>query len=210
MDRLESKVVVVDDDASVLKALARLLKSAGMQVATYASAEDYLQAYDPSEPGCLVLDLAMPSLGGLELQDELARRSPLSPPIIFLTGRATVTDSVRAFKHGATEFLTKPVDEEALLGAVRGACEKDKLERTRFAEQEKTKQLLATLTPREVEVFRQVVVGKLNKQIAYDLGTVEKTVKVHRARVMEKMHVNSLAELVLVAVDAGIAGHRAH
>lgn len=198
-----STVFVVDDDLSVRKALERVLRAAGLAVSPHASAQDYLERYDPNAPGCLVLDLAMPGFSGLDLQDALAARGS-APPIIFLTGRAAVPDSVRAMKHGAVEFLTKPVDERALIDAVRNALEKDRTDRLRRAELAEIQQRLATLTPRETEVLKYVVSGKLNKQIAAELGTVEKTIKVHRARVMEKMQVGSLAALVQLAARAGI------
>lgn len=200
----EPKVVVIDDDPSVRKAIERLLLSANLHVSTHASAQEYLEHADRNAPGCLVLDLAMPGLNGLDLQDQLAGRDG-APPIIFLTGEATVPDSVRAMKHGAVEFLTKPVDEALLLDAIRSAIAKDAIDRRKRAEQAHISRRLAALTPREAEVLIHVVSGKLNKQIADELGTVEKTIKVHRARVMEKMDVRSLAELVTLAAQAGIA-----
>jgi FixJ family two-component response regulator len=199
-------VFVVDDDLSVRKAIERVLRAAGLAVSAHASAQDYLERYDPNAPGCLVLDLAMPGFSGLDLQDALAARGG-APPIIFLTGRAAVPDSVRAMKHGAVEFLTKPVDERTLIDAIRNALEKDRMDRLRRAELAEIQQRLATLTPRETEVLSYVVSGKLNKQIAAELGTVEKTIKVHRARVMEKMQVRSLAALVQLATRAGIMPH---
>jgi FixJ family two-component response regulator len=197
-------IFVVDDDLSVRKAIERVLRSAGLTVSTYASAHDYLERYDPNAPGCLVLDLAMPGLSGLELQDALAARGG-APPIVFLTGNAKVPDSVQALKHGAVEFLTKPVDDRTLIDAVRNAVEKDRIDRSTRAEVAAIRQRLATLTPRESEVLSYVVSGKLNKVIAAELGTVEKTIKVHRARVMEKMQVRSLAELVQLAARIGIS-----
>lgn len=208
MNTQEPKVTVIDDDPSVRKAIARLLQSAGLQVATHASAQEYLEQYDPDAPGCLVLDLAMPDLNGLALQDALATRGN-PPPIIFLTGQATVPDSVLALKHGAADFLTKPVDESTLLEAVRSAIAKDRTERSKRAEDAEIAQRMAMLTPREVQVLRYVVAGNLNKQIASELGTVEKTIKVHRARVMEKLKVQSLAELVMLAAQAGITASHA-
>ena len=197
-------VFVVDDDASVRKAIARVLGATGLAVSTYASAREYLERCDQNDaPGCLVLDLAMPGLSGLDLQHVLAARGDVRP-IIFLTGHAEVPESVQAMKHGAADFLTKPVDDLVLIEAVRSALDKDRLEWARRAELAEIRKRLLTLTRRESEVFSQVISGRLNKQIAAELGTVEKTVKVHRARVMEKLQVGSLAELVRLAVRAGV------
>jgi FixJ family two-component response regulator len=162
-------VFVVDDDPAVLKGLSRLLRAARLDVATFSSPQEFLKRHDPNAPGCLVLDFSMPGLNGLELQQALATKGD-AVPIIFLTGQGDIPTSVQAMKGGALDFLTKPVNE--------------------------IQQRLATLTPREREVLTHVVSGQLNKQIAYDLGTVEQTIKVHRARVMEKMKVDSVAELV--------------
>jgi len=206
MNNYGARVAIVDDDSSVRKAIARLLRSAELDIQLCASAQEYLEQYDPNVPGCLILDVNMPGIGGLELQDLLTERSVIAP-IIFLSGQATVHDSVQALKHGAVEFLTKPVDEDELLKAVFSAIEQDKQNRSIRAEQDRIKKTVDMLTPREKQVFSYVVAGKLNKQIASELGTVEKTIKVHRARVMEKLQVKSLAELVLLAVKAGVAGH---
>ena len=198
-------IFVVDDDASVRKALARVLRSAGLQVTTCVSAQEYLDRYDPDRTGCLVLDLAMPGLSGLDLQQALAQRGD-APPIVFLTGHADVPDGVQAMKRGAVDFLIKPVDERTVIDAVLNAVEKDRIERSARAERAEIGERLATLTPREAEVLGYIVSGKPNKLIAAELGTVEKTIKVHRARVMEKMQAKSLAELVQLAARAGIAG----
>jgi FixJ family two-component response regulator len=196
-------VFVVDDDPAVLKSLARLLRSARLDVATFSSPREFLERHDPSAPGCCVLDVAMPGLNGLELQEALtAKGSEL--PIIFLTGHGDIPMSVQAMKRGALDFLTKPVHDEDLLKAVHVAIEKDRLQRQTRAEVTEIQQRLATLTPREREVMEHVISGQLNKQTAADLGTVEKTIKVHRARVMEKMKVQSLAELVRLAERARI------
>ena len=196
-------VFVVDDDPAVLKSLSRLLRSARLDVATFSSPREFLERHDPSAPGCCVLDVAMPGLNGLELQEALtAKGSEL--PIIFLTGHGDIPMSVQAMKRGALDFLTKPVHDEDLLKAVYVAIEKDRLQRQTRAEVTEIQQRLATLTPREREVMEHVISGQLNKQTAADLGTVEKTIKVHRARVMEKMKVQSLAELVRLAERAGI------
>ncbi len=196
-------VFVVDDDPSVRKAIARLLHSAGLSVSTYTSAQEYLEHYDPDASGCLVLDLALPGLSGLDLQTALAARGG-APPIIFLTGRAAISDSVQAMKRGAVEFLTKPVEDCTLIDAVKSAIERDRIDRSMRADLAEIHRRLATLTPREAEVLRYVVSGKLNKVIAAELGTVEKTIKVHRARVMEKMRAGSVAELVQLAARAGV------
>jgi FixJ family two-component response regulator len=203
MNNLKPKISVVDDDPSLRKAIERLLRAAELDVSTYASAQDYLAQFDPAAPGCLLLDLAMPGLSGLDLQSALAHNDD-APPIIFLTGCATVPDSVRALKSGAIEFLTKPVDDVVLLTAISSAIERDRIDRSKRIELENIKKKLARLTPRESEVLVHVVSGKLNKQIAGELGTVEKTIKVHRGRIMEKMEVKSLAQLVMLAAAAGI------
>ena len=197
MTALNPTVFVVDDYAPVRKSIARLLHAAGFAVAAFASAEEFLAQYDPQIVGCLVLDVAMPTLNGLELQHILVKAGSLLP-IIFLTGTADIPKSVQAMKHGATDFLTKPVNDEDLLAAVRVAIQKDRDRRREQTELSEIRTRLATLTPREREVLEYVVAGKLNKQIAGDLGTVEQTIKVHRARAMQKMRVQSVAELVRV------------
>ena len=207
MSDVELTVTVVDDDASVLKAVSRLLRSAGLNVATYDTPDRFLKAYNPGQAGCLVLDLTMPGLSGLELQRELGEKGA-APPIIFLSGTGDIPDTVKAMKHGAVDFLTKPVDETALLAAVRAALEQERTASRKRGELAGLYARLESLTPREREVFEHVVSGQLNKQIASDLGTVEKTVKVHRARVMEKMGAESLADLVRMAQRLGIGGGR--
>jgi FixJ family two-component response regulator len=196
-------VFVVDDYAPVRKAISRLLRAAGFVVAAFASAEEFLTQYDPQAAGCLVLDLAMPAVSGLELQSILAEKGSLLP-IIFLSAHGDVLKSVQAMKHGAIDFLTKPVNDEDLLAAVRAGIDKNRILLREHAELCEIRQLLATLTPREREVLEHVVAGKLNKQIASDLGTVEQTVKVHRAHVMQKLKVHSVAELVRLAQRCGI------
>lgn len=198
-------VFVVDDYAPVRSSISRLLRAAGFAVAGFSSAGDFLAQYDPRVCGCLVLDLAMPAVNGLELQRILEKTGSLLP-IIFLTGHGDIPKSVQAMKHGASDFLTKPVNDEDLLAAVRMAIEKDRALRQEQAELSEIRARLATLTPREREVLEYVVAGKLNKQIAGDLGTVEQTVKAHRAQVMEKMRVRSVAELVRLTQRCGISG----
>jgi len=195
----------VDDDAAVLKSLARLLRSAGLAVVTFSSPSEFLVRHDPNAPGCLVLDVAMPGLNGLELQQALVAGGH-EMAIVFLTGHGDIPMGVKAMKRGAVDFLTKPVNDADLLNAVLVAIEKDRLQRHARAETSDIQQRLATLTPREREVLQHLITGQLNKQIAADLGTVEKTIKVHRARVMAKMKVRSVAELVHLAERVGIVG----
>ncbi len=197
-------VFLVDDDPSILRALARLLRAGGHAVSAFRSPREFLAQHDPAVPGCIVLDLAMPGLNGLELQTALAA-SGCQRPIIFVSGHGDVPSSVRAMKAGAVDFLTKPVSEENLLAAIRRAIDRDRLMRHARAELQAIGERLSTLTPREREVMQHVVSGQLNKQIAADLGTVEKTVKVHRSRVMEKMGVRSLADFVRMAERIGVA-----
>jgi FixJ family two-component response regulator len=192
---MNAVVHVVDDDAHVLKALGRVLSGEGLEVVLSASTREFLRRYDSSVAGCLVLDLAMPGMSGLELQSLLDEHGG-GPPIVFLTGCGDVASSVRAMKAGAVDFLTKPVDIDALLEAVARALALDDAERRRQHESHDAQALLATLTPREREVVPHLMAGRLNKQIAADLGVCEKTVKVHRARILQKLHVRSLVDLV--------------
>lgn len=196
-------VCVVDDDCSFRRALQRLIRSAGMEAIAYGSAQEFLSSFDASRAGCLVLDLSMPGQTGLELQQTLADGTG-APPIIFVTGQGDIPSSVQAMRRGAVEFLTKPVDDVVLLDVIRDAIEKDQFERSARSEREMVQRRFATLTPRESEVLRHVISGRLNKQIAGDLGTVEKTIKVHRSRLMVKLQVRSVAALVRLAGQAGI------
>jgi FixJ family two-component response regulator len=198
-------VFVVDDYAPGRRSISRLLQASGFAVTAFASAKEFLAQYDAEAPGCLVLDLAMPAVSGLELQGILADRGSLLP-IIFLTAYGDIPKSVQAMKLGASDFLTKPVNDEDLLAAVRVAIEKHRALRREQAELSEIRARLATLTPREREVLEYVVAGKLNKQIAGELGTVEQTVKIHRAHVMQKMRVQSVAELVRITERCGIPG----
>jgi FixJ family two-component response regulator len=188
----------VDDDASVRKSVGRLLRTAGLQVEVFASADEFL-AHPPSdESACLLLDLKMPGRNGLELQEALvAARKPI--PIVFVSGHGDIPASVRAMKGGAVDFLTKPYSVEELLEAVERAMAKDKRDRREQAQVTELESRARALTPREAEVLRLVVRGLLNKQVAAELGISEKTVKVHRARVMHKMRADSMADLVRMA-----------
>jgi FixJ family two-component response regulator len=198
-------VFLVDDDAGVLKAVSRLLRARGYQVRSYASSREFLAKHDPDLPGCAVLDVAMPDLDGLALQQALmAGTAPR--PVIFITGKGDIPTSVRAMKAGAIDFLTKPVRDAVLIEAIARAQRKDAEERKLHTELAGVNAKLATLTPREREVLGHVVAGRLNKQIAGDLGTVEKTIKVHRSRMMEKLGVRTVADLVRMAEKAGISG----
>ena len=203
--RRSATVFLVDDDASVRKALTRLIKSAGYQVQAFASARNFLEHWATADdgPACLVLDVRMPGLSGLDLQQELQSANALLP-IIFITGHRDIPMSVKAMKEGAVDFLPKPVKDRVLLGAIEQALERAVQERSVHDELDDINRRLDSLTPRELEVLRLGITGMLNKQIAYELGTVEKTIKVHRARVMEKMEVQSLAEFVRLAERAAI------
>ena len=199
----EALVGIVDDDPSVRKGLARLVKAAGYRVEVFASAREFLARPPQEDPCCLLLDVRMPGITGLELQEALAvagRRMS----IVFVSGHGEVVGTVKAMKRGAIDFLTKPVDARELLGAIERAVAKALTVQRAHADATDVQGRLKTLTTREVQVFALVVTGMLNKQIAAELGIVEKTVKVHRARVMEKMRAGSLAELVRLADRAGI------
>ena len=207
MERLPT-VYLVDDDPDLLKALDRLLQSAGLNVETFLSPQEFLEGHDRNSPGCLVLDLSMPGLSGLELQRTLEQRvSHL--PIIFLTGRGDIAASVQAMKHGAADFLTKPVDDTELLAAIQAALASDNVARRARMEQERVASCLATLTERERQVLELIVAGRLNKQIADNLGTSEKTIKFHRGNLMRKMKVRVVADLVKLAERAGVSSTRA-
>ena len=196
-------VFVVDDDVSVLKGLGRLIAGAGLNVATFDSPQQFLDRHDPDTPGCLVLDLEMPGFTGIELQRALADRGSILP-IIFLTGHGDVPRGIQAMKRGAVDFLTKPADANDLLAAIGQAFDRDSALRRERGDLAEVRGRLATLTPREREVLAYIVSGRRNKEIAADLGTVEKTIKVHRGRVMKKLQVRSLAELVRLAERANV------
>jgi FixJ family two-component response regulator len=195
-------VCVVDDDPEMLKSVARLLRANEIETLTFSCARDLLAHPLPKGDTCLVFDVHLPDLDGLSLHAQLAARQ--GPPVVFISGQADVPMSVRAMKAGAVDFLQKPFTEAALLGAITQALARHRAERTVHAEQARIHEAYRRLTPREREVLAHVVSGRLNKQIAFDLGTVEKTIKVHRARIMEKMAVESLADLVRLAGRIGI------
>ena len=184
-------VYVVDDDPSIRRALSRLIRSMDIDCETFGLAQEVLDRLSHSAPGCILLDVMMPGLSGLELQKELARRG-VRIPVVFSSGQ------------GASDYLTKPIDERDLIAVIEQALAKDKSIRAEQSELDGIRERLAGLTPREYEVFQKVVVGRLNKQIAADLGTCEKTIKVHRARVMSKMRVSSVAELARLAERVGV------
>jgi len=188
-------VVVIDDDPSIRSSLKFLLSTVGLQAATFDSADGFLHTNFPDVPSCLVLDVRLPGLSGLDFQRELAARN-ICIPIIFLTGHGDIPMSVRAMKAGAIEFLTKPFRDQDLLDAVRVALDRDRKRREQETQMADFRHRFDSLTHREQEVVSMVVAGMLNKQIAAELGTAENTVKVHRSRAMEKMHAQSVAELV--------------
>jgi FixJ family two-component response regulator len=196
-------VFVVDDEPSILKAVSRLLRSAGIGVETFSSSKEFLERHVRHAHGCIVLDVQMPGLTGLELQNALLTDG-VGMPIIFLTGHGDVSMTAKAMKRGAADFLTKPLDSGDLLEAVRGAIAKDRISWVARAEIAEIQERVATLTTREVEVLTHIVAGKLNKQIAASLGNALQTVKTHRGRIMEKLRVESVADLVRLAERAGI------
>ena len=197
-------VYLVDDDAGVRKALSRLLRAKGYEVQSYVSAQEFLERHDPAAPGCAVLDVAMPDLDGLALQQALTTGGS-HRPVIFITGKGDVPTSVRAMKAGALDFLTKPVREKDLVDAIQRAESRDAELRLLHSELDSIQARINTLTPREREVFTHVVAGRLNKQIAGELGTVEKTIKVHRSRMMEKLGLRTVADLVRMAEKAQVS-----
>jgi RNA polymerase sigma factor (sigma-70 family) len=200
-------VLLIDDDPSVRRALTRLIRSAGYQVQSFASAREFLDGGCHSDgPSCLVLDVQMPGLTGLDLQHELAALE-MNLPIVFITGHGDIPTSVRAMKAGAVDFLQKPVNDKDLLQAIEQSLTRAARDQSEREETDEIRRRLDTLTPREREVMALVITGMLNKQIAFELGIVEKTIKVHRARVMDKMAADSVAALVRMAEKVGIGKH---
>jgi FixJ family two-component response regulator len=200
-------IAIVDDDPSVREGLSSLIRSAGLQVETFASAQEFLARPGAETPSCLVLDLQLPGLSGLDLQKRMAEVG-VEIPIVFLTGHGNIPASVQAMKAGAVEFLTKPFDEQDLLQAIHEAVERDRRTRQQHAEMHELQDRFESLTAREQEVMQQVVSGLLNKQIAAELNIAEYTVKIHRGRVMRKMHAESLADLVRMAENLQIPSHK--
>jgi FixJ family two-component response regulator len=195
MKELSPTVFVVDDDDAVRDSLRLLLKSAGLECQSYGSAQEFLAVYDTCHPGCLVLDVRMPGMSGLEMQQELNLRGA-TLPVIFITGHGDIPMAVEAMQHGAFDFLQKPFRDQELLDRIHRALERDAENRTRLRHTDRIRERLATLSPREREVLELVTQGKANKMVAGDLGVSQRTVEIHRAHVMQKMEAGSLAELV--------------
>jgi FixJ family two-component response regulator len=196
-------VHIVDDDEPIRTAMARLLEADGLETRTYASAEEFLAASRGDGPGCVLLDVQMPGLTGLELQTKL-RQHPNPLPIIFLTGHGLIPDSVRAIQQGAIDFLTKPADGSVLLAAVRRALAQDALDRESRYRRRELQGRYERLTPREREVLVHLISGQLNKQAAADLSIAERTIKLHRARIFQKLEADSMAGLTRIALELGI------
>lgn len=209
MNEPQGTVYLVDDDPGMCKALIRLVRSQGLKAEAFKSAHEFLEHHTTDSPACLVADIRMPGLTGLDLQSELRKRN-VHLPIVFITGHGDVRTSVQAMKGGAVDFLLKPFAERDVIAVIHQALEKDKRGRTARTEQNEIQRRLQTLTHREHQVYELVIRGLLNKQIAAELGATEQTIKVHRHRVMEKMGVSSVAELVRGAVNAGVIQTSGH
>ncbi len=199
----KTTVFIIDDDPSARRGLSRLVRVAGMHVETYASAQEFIERPHYDGSGCILLDVQMPGMDGLELQEQLVK-AEYSLPIIFVSAHADVPDAAAAMKKGAVDFLTKPVDRDHLLKAIAESLEKDRENRKTLDNLARVRKKLAALSQREYEVMTYVIAGLLNKQIAYELGITEDTVKVHRGRVMKKMNAESVVELVRLAEMAGV------
>jgi FixJ family two-component response regulator len=195
-------VIVVDDDEAVRASLRLLLKSVGLECKSYGSAAEFLAAYDARQPGCLVLDVRMPGMSGLELQQELNLRGAVIP-VIFITGHGDVPMAVEAMQHGAFDFLQKPFRDQELLDRIQKALQRDRESRAELQQQDKIRARRETLTPREREVLQLMTRGRPNKLMAVDLGLSQRTIEIHRARVMEKMQASSLAQLVRMTLELG-------
>jgi len=200
MKDLAPTVFIVDDDNGVRSSIRVLMKSVGLAATTFASAREFLGAYRETQPGCLVLDVRMPAMSGLELQEELNRRGAVIP-VIFITGHADVPMAVEAMRHGAFDFLQKPLRDQDLVDRVQKALARDSETREELKEHSRIRARIATLTPREKEVLDLLTVGKANKMMAQDLGLSQRTVEIHRAHVMEKMGAKSVAQLVRMVMD---------
>jgi len=196
----ETTVFIVDDDLEVRQALALLFESVGLHAETFGSADEFLQQFDPERPGCLVLDVRMPGMSGLELQSRLAGET-IHPPVIIITGHGDVPMAVRAVQAGAVDFIEKPFNDQALLDSVHRALEQDARRRGQVRELAEIQQRLDSLTPREREVMKLVVSGLRNKMIAAELDVSQSTVEAHRARVMEKMHARTLSDLMRMVLS---------
>ena len=196
-------VTVVDDDDAVRNSLRLLLKSVGLPTVTYPSAQAFLDAWHPTQPGCLVLDVRMPGMSGLELQQELNRRGAIVP-VIFISGHGDIPMAVEAIQHGAFDFLQKPFRDQELIDRVQRALAADQANRDALGQRDAVRRRYESLTPREQEVLSLVTQGKANKVMAGDLGVSQRTVEIHRARVMEKMGAQSLAQLVRMVIDLGL------
>jgi FixJ family two-component response regulator len=203
MSETDAMVFVVDDDAPMRESLKNLIRSVGLRVELFASAQEFLRSKRPDLPSCLVLDVRLPGLSGLDLQKRTGDAG-IEIPIVFITGHGDIPMSVRAMKAGAVEFLTKPFRDQDLLDAIQQALERDRTARDQRAALEELRNRFASLTPREREVMKRVVAGLLNKQIGAELGTSETTIKIHRHQVMEKMEAGSLPQLVRMADRLGI------
>ncbi|MBT3360275.1 MAG: response regulator transcription factor [Rhodospirillales bacterium] len=198
MTESESVVCVVDDDPAVRDSLSWLLSSVDLEVATFASAQEFIDAYDPDQQGCVLVDVRMPGMSGLELQEELSARDT-NLPVIVITGHSDVQMAVRAMKAGAFDFIEKPFNDQALLDLVQKAIEENRSTIQVQSQQNEIRNRFSSLSPREQEVLSQIVAGEPNKRIAFNLGLSEKTVEAHRAKVMEKTRASSLAELIKMA-----------
>ena len=193
-------VIVVDDDDAVRASLRLLLKSVGLEVQTYASASEFLSSYNAQQPGCLVLDVRMPGLSGMELQEQLNLQGAIIP-VIFVTGHGDVPMAVEAMQHGAFDFLQKPFRDQELLDRIQRALVRDRENRVQLLQKDQIRTRLGSLTPREREVLQLMTRGRPNKLMAADLGLSQRTIEIHRARVMEKMHASSLAQLVRMTLE---------
>jgi two-component system response regulator FixJ len=198
----EVTIFVVDDGAAMRESLRWLLESVGLRVETYASAEEFLERFDATKPGCIVLDVKMPAMDGLDLQNELARRDVFTP-IIFITAYGEVSHAVRACKGGAVDFIEKPFSDQVLLEAIRDALDRDMETRRQLTDHAVFAERKASLTARELDVMQGVIAGKTNREMATELGLSPRTVEVHRGRLMEKLHVSSVAELVRSGLKGG-------